>query len=164
MWECVRSSSAVLLAIGGFSESISKIWTFCGMDLILVSCSTGCGVHFPSLFPEFELFVGMGSILVCCSTGCAVDFPSLFPEFELFVEMCSILVSWFLLAVQAYFQNLNFFGNGFDPSAVLLAGRWIFRVYFQNLNFLWGWVRSSSAVPLAIWSNSRLSLRREDLG
>ncbi len=94
-----------------------------------------------------------------------------------------------LLAVrwifQAYFQNLNFFvGNGFDhrhwfqwrdgrisglnflwewirsSSAVLLA----VQVYFQNLNFLWGWVRSSSAVPLAIWSNSRLSLRLEDLG
>jgi hypothetical protein len=105
-----------------------RIEFFVGMDSILVSCSTGCGVHFPSLFPEFELFVEMGSILVSCSTGC----ESLFPEFELFVGMSSILVS------------------------CSLAVQWIFRIYFQNLNFLWGWVRSSSAVLLAVGSIFRV--------
>jgi hypothetical protein len=134
LWGWIRSSSAVLLAVGSISECISRIWTFCG-DVFDSRQLVSTGCA--SLFPEFELFWGMGSIHVSCSIGCGVHFSSLFPEFELFVGMGSILVSLVLLAV---------------------------RVYFQNLNFLWGWVRSSSAVPLAIWSNSRLSLRREDLG
>ncbi len=115
---------------------VSEFELFVGKGSALVTHSTGEMVELQDLFPQFELLVGMGSILVSCSTGC----ESLFPEFELFLKMGSILVS---LST----------GCGVD-----------FRVYFQNLNFLWGWVRSSSAVPLAIWSNSRLSLRLEDLG